>query len=375
MTGPLEGLKIVEIGEGPAVAYAGRNLADMGAEVVKVEPPEGDAIRRWPGPVLEGAPAVFHVLHRGKGSIVLDRHDASDRETLRRLFMAADAVIDGTPEGAARNLAPEASAPGLIVARVTPYGDGVDPDAPSHDAVIQAESGWLAINGRPDFDPARCGFPMPSICAGASAAQAVLAALTAREDDGQGEDIDVAVYDQAVVISYHYAMQFMINGQRPVRHGNGSPAAEPLGVFAASDGEFQMTVAGERVWKRFVENVLEQPELLDDPRFATNADRVANKAEMMALLHPLFKSQSRDAWIEKMKAGSVPGGPIRSIEEAVRAPESVERGLIVTAEAGGGVPSVRNPIRFSETPIGDPRPAPALGASKRDVTESWEAKT
>lgn len=373
MSGPLEGLRIVEIGEGPAVAYAGRNLADMGAEVVKVEPPAGDAMRRWPGAVALGAPAVFHALNRGKSSISLDLDRDADRAILRRLLCAADGVVDGTPDGVARALAPEPAAPGLVVARITPYGDGVDGDAPFHDATIQAQSGWLAINGRPDFDPVRSGLHMPSQAAGASAVQAMLAALIAREDDGRGDDVDVALYDQAVVISYHYAMQFLVDGKRPARYGNGSPAAQPLGVFEAADGEFQMTIAGDRVWKRFAENVLQMPELVDDPRYAANADRVRNKDALFDLIVPLFKTQTREHWIARMKAGNVPGGSIRTIDEAVKAPESVERGLIVSAEAGGGVAAIRNPVRFRDTPLADPRPAPALGAGGPERADAWGA--
>jgi crotonobetainyl-CoA:carnitine CoA-transferase CaiB-like acyl-CoA transferase len=368
MSGPLTGLKIIEIGEGPAVAYAGRNFADLGADVVKIEPPEGDAIRRWPGPIIHDAPAVFHTLNRGKASLVLDVNSAKDREVLAALLLKADAAIDGTSEDLVRQLAPEAQADHLVVGRVTPYGDGIAVDVPANEATIQAESGWLAINGRPDFEPVRSGLPMASVSAGASVVQAMLASLVAREDDGLGEDVDVALYDQAVVISYHYAMQFMVNGKRPTRFGNGSPAAQPLGVFQASDGEFQMTVAGDRVWKRFVLNVLEQPELLEHPDYAANSDRVANKDALLAMIEAIFITQSRDYWIEKMKAGSVPGGPIRSIDEAIVAPESVERGLIVSAEEGGGAPSIRNPMRFRDTPLATPRPGPRLGSSKTN----WE---
>lgn len=369
MSGPLEGLKIVEIGEGPAVAYAGRNLADMGADVVKVEPPDGDGMRQWPGPKVQGAPAAFHALNRGKASVAFDLESDGDRQTLARLLAMADGVIDGTADGIARTLAPESASRHLVVARITPFGDGVDAGVPAHDATIQAESGWLAINGRPDFDPVRSGLHMPSQAAGASAVQAMLAALIAREDDGQGEDVDVALYDQAVVIAYHYAMQFLVNGARPERHGNGSPAAQPLGVFEAADGEFQMTVAGDRVWKRFCDHVLDDPDLADDPRFAANSDRAQNKDALFDVIVPLFKQQTRDHWIAKLKAGNVPGGPIRSIAEAVVSPESVERGLIVSAAEGGGVPSIRNPMRFRATPLADPTPAPPLDAG---LPASWE---
>ena len=359
MSGPLEGLRVVEIGEGPAVAYAGRNFADMGADVVKIEPPEGDLMRRWPGPEVEGAPAVFHAFHRGKASVVLDLTDTAGRAAARDLLMAADACIDGTPEGVARELAPDA--PGLVVGRMTGYGEG--DHTPIHEATAQAGAGWIATNGRPDFEAVRSGLPMVSHSAGASLAHAMIASLAAREDDGQGEDVEVALFDQATTLTYHYSMQYMINGERPMRVGNGSPAAAPLGVFTAADGEFQMTVAGDRVWKRFCENMLERPDLVEHPDFARNSDRAKNKTALLALLEPIFESQPRDYWIEKMRAGGVPGGPIRSIAEAVTAPESVERRLIVDAAAGGGVPAIRNPVRFSETPLADPTPAPRLGAN------------
>lgn len=371
MSGPLEGMKIIEIGEGPAVAYAGRNLADMGADVVKIEPPEGDGMRRWPSIEVAGAPAVFHALHRGKASLVLNLAELGERKTLAALLKAADGVIDGSPHGIARALAPERDAPHLVVARISPYGDDVAADLPAHDATIQAESGWMSTNGRGDEPAVRSGLPMPSVAAGASAVQAMLAALIAREDDGEGEDIEVALYDQALVISYHYAMQFMINGKRPQRVGNGSPAASPLGVFEASDGEFQMTVAGDRVWKRFVENVLEQPEMLDDPRFLDNSARVVNVEDLMGIIIPLFKTNTRAHWITKMQSGGVPGGPIRNLDEAASAPESVERGLVVSAEQGGGVPSIRNPMRFRDTPLADPKPGPLLGQGGEETTALW----
>jgi crotonobetainyl-CoA:carnitine CoA-transferase CaiB-like acyl-CoA transferase len=374
MSGPLEGLRIIEIGEGPAVAHAGRNLADMGAEVVKIEPPEGDGMRRWPSVEIEGAPAVFHALNRGKASLVLNLADPAERKTLAALLKAADGVIDGSPHGLARALAPERDAPGLVVARITPYGDDVATDVPAHDATLQAESGWMSTNGRGDEPAVRSGLPMPSQAAGASAVQAMLAALIAREEDGEGEDIDVALYDQALIISYHYAMQFMINGNRPLRFGNGSPAASPLGVFEASDGQFQMTAAGDRVWKRLVENVLEMPELLEDPRFDGNSARVVNVDDLMGIIVPLFKTQPRAHWIAKMQGGGVPGGPIRNLDEAVAAPESVERGLVVSAEQGGGVPSIRNPMRFRDTPLADPKPGPMLGRGGPETVAKWSQK-
>ena len=367
MTGPLEGLRIVELGEGPAVAFAGRNFSDLGAEVVKVEAPGGDAIRQWPGPNILGAPGIFHALNRGKASLVLDVTKTAGKETLRELLAVADGCIDGTDMGIARQIGPDS----LVVARITPYGE--DFESPEHHEVtLQAESGFLAINGRPDFAPVRTGLPMIAQGAGASAAHAMLASLIAREDDGAGEDIDIALYDQGVVLSYHYATQYLVNGVRPTRFGNNSPAAAPLGVFKAADGEFQLTVAGERVWKRFVENMIEMPELAEDPRFVTNSDRVSNQSALLAILVPLFKSQSRDEWIQKMKSGGVPGGPIRDINEAISAKESVQRGLIVSQKQGGGVPSIRNPLRFRDTPIADPAPAPALNTGGPNLLDLWK---
>jgi crotonobetainyl-CoA:carnitine CoA-transferase CaiB-like acyl-CoA transferase len=367
MTGPLAGLRIVEIGDGPAIAFAGRNFADLGAEVVKIEAPEGDEIRRWPGPKILGEPGIFHALNRGKSSMVLDLNSASGIEALKDLLNVADGCVDGTDAGLARQLGPDR----LVIARISPYGEGIHSPA-HHEATLQAESGFLAINGRPDFPPVRTGLPMIAQGAGASAAHGMLAALIAREDDGEGEDIDIALYDQGVVLSYHYATQYLVNGVRPTRFGNNSPAAAPLGVFQAADGEFQLTVAGERVWKRFVTNMIEMPELADDSRFITNSDRVSNQAALLAILVPLFKSKPRDEWIQKMKNGGVPGGPIRDINEAITAPESIKRNLIVSKEDGNGVPSIRNPLRFRDTPIADPLPAPGLNVGGGDIFALWK---
>ena len=373
MTNILSHITVLELAAGVAGPSAAQTLSDFGAAVIKVEPPGGDPVRHWPGPRLpDGDSAAFLALNRNKQSVVLDLAAAQGLAAAKALAAKADVVIaDCDLSRAGLDAAAlRAANPALIYGLIDPaLPDGTT----GRDALHQAASGYGSINGMPDGPPAKAGLPIIELSAANSLVQAVLAALFAREDSGEGQEVTVGLFRNAVAMSYFYGMAYQITGDPPKRFGNGSPAAAPLGVFQAADGPLQMTLGGERVWRKFVENIVRRPEWLTDERYATNPARVANRERITAEVEAIFATQPRDTWVEAMRAGGVPGGPIRTIGEAVESGEVQDRGLVGTAPHGSGreVPVVHNPIRFGKTPVRPPQGAPLLGEHTAAVAAAF----
>lgn len=374
--GILDGIVVLDLSSGVAGPAATQTLSDLGADVIKVEPSSGDPVRHWPGPRLEcGDSAAFLALNRNKRSVVLDLTGAKGRAAVRAMAGKADVVVVDSPPDALAELGLDAESlrgenPRLIHAEIDPrLPDG----SVGRDALHQAASGWGAMSGLPEGPPAKAGLPMIELTAANSLVQAVLAALYAREDSGAGQAVSVGLFRNALAMTYFYGLNYRISGNAPARHGNGSPAAAPLGVFQAADGPLQMTLAGERVWRKFVDNIANRPEWLADERFATNTNRVLNKDVLMAEIDTMFATQPRDRWVDTMRAAGVPGGPIRTIGEAVDSPEVQERGLVGTAphSAAGEVPVVLNPLRFAGTPVRAPQGAPLLGEHTAEIAAAY----
>ncbi len=372
----LDGIVVLDLTSGVAGPAATQTLGDLGADVIKVEPPSGDPVRRWPGPQLAcGDSAAFLALNRNKRSIVLDLAAAEARAAMQVLAAKVDVVAVDSPPDTLVELGLDAGALQGLNKRLV-YAE-IDPRLPDgsvgRDALHQAASGWGGMSGLPEGPPAKAGLPMIELTAANVLVQAVLAALYAREDSGEGQAVTVGLFRNALAMTYFYGLNYRISGNAPARHGNGSPAAAPLGVFQAADGPLQMTLAGERVWRKFVDSIAKRPEWLADQRFATNSNRVLNKEVLMAEIDRMFATQPRDHWVDAMRAAGVPGGPIRTIGEAVDSPEVRQRDLVGTAphSAAGEVPVVKNPIRFAETPVRAARGAPLLGEHTAEITAEF----
>lgn len=369
----LDGITIVELATGVAGPSATQTLSDFGAQVIKVEPPGGDPVRAWPGPRLEGGDsAAFLALNRNKQSLVLDLSTDSGKASARALAAKADVVV---ADSDLSSLGLDYGSLSALNQRLV-YGF-IDPALPDgsvgRDALHQAASGFGSINGMQEGPPAKAGLPIIELSAANSLVQAVLAALYAREESGEGQLVSVGLFRNAIAMSYFYGLAYQITGNPPVRFGNGSPAAAPLGVFQASDGPLQMTLGGERVWRKFAANIVNKPEWLSDERYATNSARVANRDALMAEVEAIFATQPRDTWVEAMRAGGVPGGPIQTVGEAVESREVQERGLVGTAPHASGrdVPVAHNPIRFAKTPVRKPQGAPLLGEHNAAVAAKY----
>lgn len=370
MTGALDGIRVVDFTRVIAGPLCTQILGDFGAEVLKIEHPQGgDDTRGYRPPDVDGESPFFFAYNRNKKSLALDLSKPEAREVARQLIATADVVVENFSTGVMQRFgldyeAVKAGNPRLIYCSVSGYGrDGPVATRLGYDPVVQAESGLMSVNGFPDREPVRSAVPLVDVTTGMTAGHAVLAALFARERSGEGQFIQVALFDTGVAMTLHFGMNYLAAGKESARVGNGSTAAEPIGVFQAKDGIFQMTMAGERVWLKLVKDVIKRPDLAEDPRFSSNSARIANKAELHRVLNEIFAAATRDTWVDRLRAAGAPGGPVRTIKEAMESDEAKGRGLIQQAPHSklGSIPNLRSPVRFTTTPVRDPVGAPVLG--------------
>ncbi|MBV1797628.1 CaiB/BaiF CoA-transferase family protein [Siccirubricoccus sp. G192] len=376
--GALDGILVVDFTRVIAGPLCTQILGDLGAEVVKIEHPHGGDDTRAFAPVADGESAFFLAYNRNKQSVALDLSVPAGAEIARALMGRADVVVENFSTGVMERLgldlqAARRASPRLITCSISGYGrTGPVADRPGYDPVVQAESGIMSVNGFPDREPIRSGLPMVDIMTGLTAGNAILAALMARERSGKGQHVEVALFDTGVAMTTHLAMGYLVAGVEPQRVGNAGIATEPVGVFHAADGAFQMTISGERAWRKLACDALGRPELLDAPDFATNLARLANREALHARLNAIFGTESRQAWMARLRAAAVPAGLVRSIGEAMASEEVKGRQLVGTAPHArlGTVANLRSPMHLSGTPVGEPAGAPTLGEHTAAVLET-----
>ena len=366
----LEGIRVVDLTRVLSGPWCAMQLADLGAEVLKIENPAGgDETRSFLSPARDGHSTYFLTVNRSKKSVAIDITRPEGAEIVRGLARLSDVLLENARTGALdrRGLGYEALAaenPGLVYCSVSGYGrSGALADRPGYDPVAQGESGFMSLTGEPDGPPMRTGVSLVDIMAGMYAAQAVLAALVARGRTGRGQRIDVPLFDTAVAMTSHAATAWLECGVDIGRPGNSNLVAMPAGLFEASDGPVMITVTTDRLFRRLAGEVLRRPELADDPAYATNAARMENRAALTEAMNDILKADTRDAWIARMRAAGIPGGPVRSVPEAFASDEMAERGMVTTQahSALGEVRAVRSPVSLSGTPVRNPRGAPLLG--------------
>ncbi|MBI2219046.1 MAG: CoA transferase [Candidatus Rokubacteria bacterium] len=374
--GPLSGILVVDFTRVIAGPVATQTLADLGADVVKIEHPAGgDDTRGYRDPEIAGQSTFFMAFNRNKRSVALDLSVPEAVTVARDLVAKADIVVENFSAGVMAKYGLDydslaALNPRVIYVAGSAYGrDGAYRSRAGYDPVVQAESGFLSLNGFPDGEPVRTGIAMIDVTTGLGLVQACLAALIHRERTGRGQYVEVGLFDTALQMCLHFGMRHLLTGETPTRVGNSSPGAAPNGTFRAKDGPFQLTVAGDRVWRKLCQDVLGRPELVDDPAFATGAERAANKDALHRVLDEIFLTDTRDRWVEKMRAMKVPAGPIRTVAEACESPEVKERDLVRRAPCTGvgQVPVLRSPMRFEKTPVREPFGVPALGEHTETV--------
>jgi crotonobetainyl-CoA:carnitine CoA-transferase CaiB-like acyl-CoA transferase len=371
--GPLAGIRVIDLSTVLAGPYATMILADLGADVVKIEPPDGDATRGW-GPPWVGdeaagtrTAAYYLAVNRNKRSLRLNLRAEAGREVLRRLLVGGDVLVENLRPGSLDRLGFDDATiasinPALIHLAISGYGtSGPAADRPGYDFVIQAVGGLMSITGEADEDrgrPMKVGVAISDVVTGLYAAIGVLAGLLARRDVGQR--VDVSLLGSTLAVLVNQAQNAFVTGDSPVRRGNAHPNIVPYETFATADGELAVAVGSERQWPRFCE-ALGLPELAGDPRFATNGDRVDRRAELWPILARRFAERPTAAWGAALDAADVPWGAIAGIASALASPEAAALGAVVDIEHPvlGALRQVGIPLRFAETP-GSIRTAPPL---------------
>jgi crotonobetainyl-CoA:carnitine CoA-transferase CaiB-like acyl-CoA transferase len=377
-TGPLDGLKVIDLSHimaGPACSML---LADMGADVIKVEKlPGGDDARRMVPPTVTDESAAFLIMNRNKRGIALNLKTAQGRGVLSRLLKDADVLIENYRRGTMEKMGfgfedLHSINPKLIYCSISGFGrTGPYADRGGFDLVAQGMAGLMSITGEgPGGPPMKAGAPVTDITAGILACVGVLAALHARESTGQGQKVDTSLFEAGIVHTYWHSAICFATGRAPGPMGSAHPLNAPYQAFPASDGWITVGAANQENWLRLLE-ALEAPELRDDPRFAANAERMRNLSTLTDTLSPLFRRRSVSEWLRRLEDCGVPAGPVLDIAQMHTDPQALAREMIVETEhpTAGPVKSIGLPIKFSETPGGVRRAAPLFGQHTGEVLQ------
>ena len=373
MTAPLEGIRVIELARILAGPWAGQTLADLGADVIKVEAPEGDDTRRWGPPFVdnegERSAAYFHATNRGKRGITCDFRTPEGQAVVRRLVADADVVIENFKVGGLEKYGLDweslrAVNPRLIYCSITGFGqDGPYAHRAGYDFIIQGMAGLMSVTGAPEGQPQKVGVAVTDIFTGVYAATAILAALVQRGRTGQGQRIDMALLDVATSVMANQAMNYLVSGKAPGLMGNAHPNLAPYAVFDCADGWLILATGNDGQYRRLCAG-LGLEAMAEDARFLTNADRIANRAEMTARITGATKRWAKADLLAACEAEGVPAGPINDLAEVFADAQVQARGMQI---APGGLPGVRSPMVFSGAELALDRPAPRLGQHQDEV--------
>jgi len=375
---PLAGLKVLELARVLAGPWAGQTLADLGADVIKVESIAGDDTRGWGPPFVDHGPhdrsaAYYHACNRGKRSIAIDFRKPEGQRIVQQLAARSDVVIENFKVGGLAKYgldfaSLEAANPRLIYCSITGFGqDGPAASRPGYDFMIQAMGGLMDLTGQPEGEPQKVGLAIVDIFTGVYAVVAVQAALAARERTGRGQHIDLPLLDTMVSVLAYQAESYLVSGTPPRRMGNAHPSIVPYQEFPTSDGHLIIAVGNDSQFHH-LSGVLGEPGLADDPLFATNEARVSNRSVLIPKLAALTSRFTRDELLDKLEAAGVPVGPINRVDQVFADPQVIFRKMrLDLARQGGSVPTVRSPMVMSDTPLVYERPPPRLGEHTREI--------
>jgi crotonobetainyl-CoA:carnitine CoA-transferase CaiB-like acyl-CoA transferase len=372
----LDGLLVVDFTRVVAGPACTQTLADFGAEVIKIENPDGgDDSRAYEHAEIGGESAAYISLNRNKRGIALDFAVPAACDVARELIAKADVVVENFSGGIMKKfgLDYEAVAPAnprLVYCSISAYGrKGPFASRPGFDPITQAESGFMSLNGFADGPPVRTGPPIVDMATGMSACNAILLALIARDRLGRGQHVEVALFDIAMSMTGFYGMAYLISGKNPGRFGNSPNGSPTVGLYEAADGPLYMACANDRLYRRLVTEVLERPDLITDPEFATRKARSANKEKLRAIIAGTFASDQLENWMAKMKKANIPVGYLRTVEQGFNAPEARERHRLsrIAHPTAGMVPNIETPLNMGLTPCVDPMAAPLLGEHTKEV--------
>ncbi len=367
---PLGGLKVVELARILAGPWAGQVLADLGADVIKVEAPEGDDTRRWGPPFIdhdgEQAAAYFHGTNRGKRSVVVDFHTREGQAQVRTLVSGADILIENFKVGGLAKYGLDFASlarinPRLIYCSITGFGQtGPYAARAGYDFIIQGMAGLMSVTGAADGQPQKVGVAVTDVFTGVYAATAILAAVHQRSITGRGQHIDMALMDVAAGIMANQAMNYLATGVAPRMMGNAHPNLAPYAVFDCADGWIIIAVGNDGQFQKLC-LLLGLTDAMDDPAFVTNADRVANRDRLTGIITGVTRMRTRADLLAACEARGVPAGPINDMADVFADPQIQARGMRIDP---GGVPGVRSPFVFSDADLSLDKPAPKLGADQ-----------
>ncbi|AQR64070.1 CoA transferase [Aquaspirillum sp. LM1] len=379
MSGALDGIKVLDLSRVLAGPWASQLLADLGATVIKVEKPgAGDDTRHWGPPNLpDGTAGYFLAANRGKQSITVDITQPEGRAIVQQLAAEADVLLENYKVGGLKKYGLDyptlkAINPRLVYCSITGFGQtGPYASRPGYDYIVQGMSGLMSITGPAEGEPHKVGVAVTDLFTGLYASNAICAALLARERSGEGQAIDLALFDCALAMLANVNMNWLIGGEVPPRLGNAHPNIVPYQVFATSDGHFILACGNDSQFARIAE-LCGHAEWATDPRFARNADRVAHRDALTPLLAEVFVTRTRDDWLAALDAAGVPNGPINTVDQAFADPQIVARGMRLDLPDAQGqpVPQVACPIQLSGTPVVYHAAPPALGQHTEAVLTS-----
>ena len=371
MTAPLAGLKVVELARVLAGPWAGQTLSDLGCEVIKVESPAGDDTRQWGPPFVtrdeDVTASYFHSTNRGKASVTVDFRTEEGQAQVKELLADADILIENFKTGGLAKYGLDyaslsAQFPKLIYCSITGFGHtGPYAHRAGYDFIIQGMSGLMSITGEPDGQPQKSGMAITDIFTGVYASTAILAAVHQRHQTGVGQHIDMALLDCAVAITGNQAMNYLTTGKAPTRMGNAHPNLTPYEVFECSDGHLIIATGNDGQYQR-LSQLLGLDDMATAPEYLKNADRVANRPEMIRRLTGATRLRSRDDLLAACEVHGVPAGPINDMSDVMADPQVVARGMQIELD---GVPGLRSPFTFSGAELSLHRPAPKLGEDNK----------
>ena len=378
--GPLSGIRVIELAHIMAGPCCGLMLADMGADVIKLEKaPAGDDSRRFLPPDIGGESAAFLMMNRNKRGIVVDLKTAGGKQVARRLFAEADVVIENYRKGTMELLGLgyetlRQDNPGLIYCEISGFGrTGPYAERGGFDLIAQGMSGLMSITGEaPGRPPIKCGAPMADITAGILGAMGVLAAYIQRAKTGQGQRVDTSLFEAGIVHTYWQSAIAMASGTAPGPMGSAHPLNAPYEAFKTTDGWITLGAANQANWLKLLD-LITAPELGEDPRFTNNHGRITHRIELAKALAPIIRTRTSADWLSRLEAAGVPAGPVLDVAEMHRDPQTLSRGMVTKAQHTklGPVKTLGTPVKFSATPGGVTRGAPLLGEHTREVLAEY----
>ncbi len=369
----LDGIRVLDLTRMLAGPYATMLLADLGAEVIKVEPPEGDEIRRMGPPFVNGESAYFLAINRNKKSVSIDLRSPQGVAVFHRLAAKADVVIDNFRPGVMARLGIghdrlRELSPALVLCSISSFGEeGPMRDLPAFDLVVQAWSGAMSVTGEPGAPPARLGIPLGDLAGGSYAALAIAAALVRRGRTGKGERIELSLLDCLTAMHTYVAQYHLADGRVPGPQGSRHMSVVPYGAFPTRDGWVVVGVFTERFWEGFC-RALGRAEWTHDERFASNELRVANRALLEPAIQEVLGARGTDEWLSRLNAEGIPAAPVLTLDRTLELPQLAQRGMVTSFEhpVAGHVRTLGDPIRRAA-----PRPSPLLGQHTAEVLREW----